>query len=144
MILRIGTRLLVSIFIAAAALANASYADPADGSLELSVSQGYDSNPLELNPQALIGPFHASGGSYTRLDLDGRLSHTWNSRVGYFLSARGQSRLFPSRIDEAENSAGKVDFTLADAVSRVANPSPDERSDCGPTAGAKAGARVLC
>ena len=112
MLHRFGISATLTMSLAAAAASSVPMAAPADGSLEVSVSQGYDSNPLELNPQALIEPFHASGGSYTRLDLDARLSHAWNPRIGYFLSARGQDRLFPSRIEEAESVTGKVEAGL--------------------------------
>lgn len=87
-------------------------AEATDHSLEVSVSQGYDSNPLELNPDALMAPFEAPRGSYTRLDLDARLAHSWNPRVGYFVSARGQGRMFPSGLEQADSSAGRVEAGL--------------------------------
>ena len=83
-----------------------------DKSLEVSVAQGYDTNPLELNPDVLLSPLQVSGGSYTRLDLDARLAHSWNPRVGYFVSGRGQGHLFPSRVEEADSSSGRVEAGL--------------------------------
>jgi hypothetical protein len=83
-----------------------------NGSLEVSVAQGYDTNPLELNDEALIPPFEVSGGGYTRVNLDARLSHTWAPRVGYFVATQGQRRFFGSELDEAESSVGRFEAGL--------------------------------
>src|SRR5882762_4536645 len=94
-------------FIAAlSSSADVVHAAPAEGSLELSVSRGYDTNPLELNGHEVIAPFEASGGSYIRFRLDGRLAHSWNPRFGYFVSAQGQGRLFATGLQEADASSG--------------------------------------
>lgn len=83
-----------------------------DKSLEVAVSQGYDTNPLELNDEALISPFEISGAGSTRVNLDARLSHTWAPRVGFFVATQGQRRFFGSALDEADSSMGRFEAGL--------------------------------
>ncbi len=82
------------------------------GEIEAQISQGYDSNPLELNQEALPSWGEAPRGSFTQVGLKSRLAHQWTSRAGFFVAARGQGRFHPSYLGDAETAGGQAEAGL--------------------------------
>lgn len=87
-------------------------AAPIEREIEMEVTRGIDTNPLELNPGVLPPGTGVPAGASTQLGLAGRLSHQWSPRAGYFLAARGQGRLHASSLEAADTAQGGVEAGL--------------------------------
>ncbi len=68
----------------------------ADARAELSVSRGYDSNPLELPSEGGTGEIEK--GAFAQVDLGASLDRQLTRTFGFFLGAGGSTRLYQSRL----------------------------------------------
>ena len=80
-----------------------------EGEVNMEISAGHDSNPLELNNEAPLTREGALGGSFTQVVLGSRLAKRWSSRGGWFVAAQGRGRVYPSSLEEADTAQGRVE-----------------------------------
>jgi hypothetical protein len=73
----------------------------ADARAELSVSRGYDSNPLELPSDGGTGEIET--GAFTQIDLGASVDRQLGRTSSFFLGAGGSTRLYQSRVSEGNH-----------------------------------------
>jgi len=101
---RASRRALKAIAAIACLTCSAGFASAADNEaeLELAVSAGWDSNPLDL-------PWDEESSAFTSIDLDAALTSSWSPAISGFARIDGTTRFFESDFSDA-------DLVLADTA----------------------------